>query len=92
MKEINFTYHALQQMRWRGADAQEVVEAITNSRWRAARTGYKSCKARFEFNAVSLVNNQRYRYKTVEAIFADDPLEIVVITVKVYYSNLEAVK
>jgi hypothetical protein len=59
MKEIRFTYHALQQMRLRGANAQEVVRAINNSRWKTARTGYKSCKSRFEFNAVSPVNNQR---------------------------------
>ncbi len=92
MKEIRFTHHALQQMHLRGADAREVVSAIMDSRWKNARTGYRSCKARFEFNAVSPVNNQRYKYKTVEVVLADEPLQIVVITVKVYYSNLEAVK
>jgi len=30
------------------------------------------------------------KYKTVEAIFADEPNEVAVITVKVYYSNEEA--
>jgi len=43
----------------------------------------------FDFNRVSLTNQKYYKYKTVESIFADEPNEIVVITVKVYYSNEE---
>lgn len=92
MKRIRFTHHSLQQMRLRGSEVDEVVDTVRSSRWKSARTGYKSCKSRFTFNAVSPMNNLPYRFKTVEVIFADDPLEIVVITVKVYYSNLEAVK
>lgn len=92
MKEVRFTHHAMRQMRLRGAEVDEVVDTIRNSRWKLARTGYMSCKARFAFNAVSPMNNLRYRFKTIEVILADDPLEIVVVTVKVYYSNLEAVK
>lgn len=92
MKEICFSSHALQQMRLRGANVKEVVFALRNSSWRPGRPGYKTCKARFDFDAVSPVNGRRYRFKTVEVVLVNDPLEIVVITVKVYYSNLEAVR
>ncbi len=47
-------------------------------------------KHQFDFHrGVSLTNHQFYKYKTVESIFADEPNEIAVITVKVYYSNEE---
>jgi len=35
------------------------------------------------------VDDKRYNEKTVEVIFAEEPDEIVVVTVKVYYSGLE---
>lgn len=92
MKEVSFSYHALQQMRLRGASIKEVVFAIRNRPWQPGRPGYKTCKARFDHNAVSPVNGKHYKFKTVEVVLADDLLEIVVITVKVYYSNLEAVR
>lgn len=43
----------------------------------------------FDFNMASLINQKVYQFKTVEAIFTDESDEIVVITVKVYYSNEE---
>ena len=45
---------------------------------------------RFDFNGKSPINKKVYKYKTIEAVFADEPDEIVIITVKVYYSNTEA--
>jgi len=39
------------------------------------------------FDAVSPVNGRHYTYKTVEAVFADNPASIVVVTVKVYYHD-----
>lgn len=46
-------------------------------------------KYSFAFNKTAPINQQFYKYKTVEPIFADEQDEIVVITVKVYYSNEE---
>jgi hypothetical protein len=34
---------------------------------------------------LSPVNNQPYRYKAVDAVFADEPQTVVVVTVKVFY-------
>jgi hypothetical protein len=44
---------------------------------------------RFPYGARSPVDDKRYNEKTVEVIFAEEPDEIVVVTVKVYYSGLE---
>jgi len=33
------------------------------------------------------VNNQPYRYKAVDAVFADEPHAVVVVTVKVFYHD-----
>lgn len=46
-------------------------------------------KYQFNFNKVSLTNHKYYKLKTVEPIFADEINGLVVITVKVYYSNVE---
>jgi hypothetical protein len=38
------------------------------------------------------LNQKFYKYKIVEPIFADETNAIIIITVKVYYSNEEAIK
>ena len=35
----------------------------------------------------SPINNQTYRYKAVDAVFADEPQAVVVVTVKVFSHN-----
>lgn len=89
MKPIRCSDHAKSQMILRGATDKEVITAIRSGKWEAAKTGKFQTKYRFDFNRVSLINQKIYKYKTIEPIFADEPDEIVVITVKVYYSNKE---
>ena len=86
-KRIVVSSHAAQRMRQRGATTVEVERAIREGAWQPVRRGKLSAAYRFAFDAVSPVNGKRYTYKKVEAIFADKPAAVVVVTVKVYYHN-----
>lgn len=77
-------------MALRGATEEEATKAIREGRWESVRMGKLRTKYLFGFNRISLINQKFYKYKTIEPIFADEPNEIVIITVKVYYSNEEA--
>lgn len=92
MKPIRFSNHARLQMSLRGASEEDVIRAIRLGRWESAKMGRFQSKYRFDFNKIALTNQKFYKHKTVEPIFADEADEIVVITVKVYYSNEEEVK
>ncbi len=89
MKLINFSTHARLQMELRGAEESEVIKAIRSGVWESARRGKLQCRYRFDFNRTSPLNQKFYKYKTAEAIFVEEGERIVVITVKVYYSNKE---
>ncbi len=71
----------------RGASVDEVVRAIQKGTWEIARKGRLRSKHTFPFGQVSPVNLALYKFKTVEAVFVKERTQIVVITVKVYYSN-----
>jgi len=90
MKPIRYSDHARLQMVLRGATEEEVAMSITTGKCGVAKMGKFQSRHQFDFNRVSLTNQKYYKYKTVESVFADEPNEIVVITVKVYYSNEEA--
>ena len=87
MKPIRYSSHAKLQMVLRGATEEEVTTTIRAGKWKMTRVGKFRSRHQFDFNKVSLINKKFYKYKTIEPIFADEPNEIVVITVKVYYSN-----
>ncbi len=89
MKPIRLTIHVEKRARLRGATRDEITETIRTARWSSAFGNKLLAKKRFAFDQQSPVNQKQYRYKKVEAIFVDEPKEIVVITVKVYYSNEE---
>jgi len=89
MKPIRFSNHARLQMNLRGASEEDVIAAIRMGKWKSAKMGKLQSKYRFDFNNEALTNQRFYKYKIVEPIFADEADEIVVITVKVYYSNEE---
>ena len=74
-------------MSLRGASEEEVIIAINSGTWEPAKLCKFKVKHKFDFHAVSRVNQKIYKYKTVEPVFADENDKIVVITVKVYYSN-----
>lgn len=91
-KPIRFSNHARKRLESRGAVEAEVIEAIETETWRPALQGKWQVQKKFDYRKPSPVNQQVYQFKTINAIFADDPNAIVVITVIVYYGNQEQVK
>ena len=89
MNSIRFSDHARLQMVLRGATEDEVTVTIRSGKWETAKMGKFRTKHQFNFDKISLTNQKFYKYKTIEPIFADESNEIVVVTVKVYYSNEE---
>ncbi|MFH1624617.1 MAG: hypothetical protein ABID54_05600 [Pseudomonadota bacterium] len=82
-KAIRLSGHARQQLRWRGAQEQDVIESIRTADWEPAELGRLQCKKNFVFNADW--NGKYYSTRQVRPIFVDEPDEIVVVTVYVYY-------
>jgi len=62
---------------------EEVVEAIRTQPWRPAELGKLECRKDFVYNAAW--NQRPYATKQVRPVFVDEPGEIVVVTVYVYY-------
>jgi len=75
--------HANQQLKLRGATEQEVTESIQTETWQPAERGKLECRKNFAFHAEW--NGKFYTTKQVRLIFVDEPDEIVVVTVYVYY-------
>ncbi|RKY05676.1 hypothetical protein DRP77_00165 [Candidatus Poribacteria bacterium] len=90
-KPIVFSRHSQVQMSLRGATEQEVIETILKGQWLPAKYDRFRSKRRFNFGRPSPITGVVYRFKDVEAIFKEEEDQIVVITVKVYYSNEEGV-
>lgn len=87
MKTLRFSQHALNQMRLRGATREEVMEVVEAMPWQPAKRGKYQSRKTFAFGRPSPINGQIYPLKTVHVIFADEPNEIVVVTVLVYYGK-----
>ena len=86
-KPIELTYHVQQRMVSRGATHDEVIRTVLEGRKESAKRDKWHSVFRFEFNQPSPVNGLVYLYKTVDAVFAEEPDRIVVLTVKTYYHN-----
>ena len=82
-KPIRLSGHARKQLQFRGATEQEVVEAILTEPWGSAELGRLDCRKSHLFNAEW--NGHYYGTRQVRPIFVDEPDEIVVVTVYVYY-------
>ena len=82
-KPIRLTGHARGQLSFRGATETDVLAAIRTSPWQPAELGRLECRKDFAFNAEW--NRCRYATRQVRPIFVDEPDEIVVVTVYVYY-------
>lgn len=83
-KTIRLSKHAQEQCVERGATEDEVKKAIMEASWEAAKNGKYECKYTFQFSANWI--GRHYAVKEVRPIFADEPDEIVVITVYTYYN------
>jgi len=87
MKPIHFSQHALTQIRLRGATQEEVTDTVQTSSWELAKHGKYQARKTFAFGYPSPINQKVYPFKTVHVIFADEPKEIVIVTVMVYYGK-----
>lgn len=86
---IVFSAHARQQMELRGATEAEVRVVVERGTHEAALRGRLKARLTFDFSQMSPVNQQLYRFKTVEVIWVRELDDTVVVTVLVYYSNEE---
>jgi hypothetical protein len=85
-KPIRLSQHARQQLVFRGATEEQVIDAIRTEAWGPAELGRFECRKDFHFAAEW--NLKFYDTKQVRPIFVDDPDEIVVVTVYVYYCSV----
>jgi Domain of unknown function (DUF4258) len=83
MKPIRLSDHARARLQCRGELASEVEDTIRTSPWEPAERGRLECRRSVPFNQEW--NGMVYATKEVRPIFVDDPEEIVVVTVYVYY-------
>ena len=83
MKPIRLSRHARENMVFRGATEEEIVEAIRQAEWLPAARGRFDCRKEFPFGRAW--NGRGYASKQVRPVFVDEPAEIVVVTVYVYY-------
>jgi len=82
-KPIRLSEHAKQQLRFRGATEQQVIEAIRTSTWEPAQLGRLECRKDVSFE--SEWNKKYYDTKQVRPIFVEEHDEVIVVTVYVYY-------
>ena len=68
---------------FRGATKEQVFDAIGTEEWEPAELGRLECRKDFVFNAQW--NNKYYDSQQVRPIFVEEPDEIIVVTVYVYY-------
>ena len=83
MKPIRLSGHARERIETRGATQEEVGEAIRSAPWGPAEGGRLECRKDFSYGREW--NGKVYRTKRVRPIFVDEPNEILVVTVYVYY-------
>jgi hypothetical protein len=83
MKPIRPSEHARENMHYRGATEQEVIEAIRTALWAPAELGRLECRKDFAYGQEW--NGRFYATKQVRPIFVEEADEIVVMTVYVYY-------
>jgi hypothetical protein len=60
-----------------------VIEAIRTAPWNPAENSRMECRRDFVFD--SIWNRRHYATKQVRPVFVEEPNEIVVVTVYVYY-------
>jgi hypothetical protein len=82
-KPIRLSEHARRQLEFRGSSEQEVVDAIRTEPWGPAELGRLDCRKEYVFDAEW--NRKYYATRQVRPIFVEEPEEIVVVTVYVYF-------
>lgn len=83
IKPIVFTRHARERMAERGADEADVREAIRSGSREPAKMGRDLYRAVFDYD--ELRHGTRYRSREVAVVVAEEPTQLVVVTVFVFY-------
>lgn len=83
MKRIRLSGHAKEQLYFRGTTEEEITETIRTTPWQSAELGRLECRKDFIFE--NEWNKKYYKIKQVRPIFAEEEMEIVVITVYTYF-------
>ena len=86
-KPVHLTRHARERLGLRGATEHEVTVTLREGSRNPAKRGKLHATRRFDFQQPSPVNGLVYAYKTVDVVFSEEPQQIVVLTVKVYYHD-----
>lgn len=82
-KPIRLSAHARAQCSERGASPEEVEQAIREGDRELAKRGRWLYRYNFEFG--SMWQGRQYAIKQVAPVVADEPDELVVVTVYVFY-------
>jgi hypothetical protein len=82
-KPVRLSQHARQQLHFRGATEAEVIRAIDTEPWTPAERGRLECRLALSFRGTW--QGRAYASKLIRPIFVEEPTEIVVVTVYVYY-------
>ena len=83
MKAIRLSHHTREQLAYRGTTEEEIVEAIRTAPWQPAELQRLECRKDFRYDR--MWNGRPYATKEVRPIFVEEPTELVVITVYVYF-------
>jgi hypothetical protein len=83
VKPIRLSGHARERIQSRGAAPQEVTETIRTVPWGKTEGGRWECRKDFPYGREW--NGKAYATKQVRPIFVEEPNEILVVTVYVYY-------
>ena len=83
MKPIRLSQHARENIRYRGATEEEVVETIQTAKWEP--TKHERLECRKDFTYEQEWNGKFYATKKVRPIFVEKSEGILVVTVYVYY-------
>jgi hypothetical protein len=83
MKPIRLSDHAKGNLAFRGTTEAEVAETIRTATWQSAKRGRLECRRDFLYGKEW--NGKTYATKQVRPIFVEEPGDIVVVTVYVYY-------
>ena len=82
-KPVRLSQHARQQIQFRGTTEAEVISSIRTEPWAPAERGRLECRLVLSFRG--FWQGRTYASKLVRPIFVEEPTEIIVITVYVYY-------
>jgi len=83
VKPIRLSGHARERIEGRGGTQQEVIETIRTAPWGPAEGGRRECRKDFPYGREW--NGKVYATKQVRPIFVEEPNEVLVVTVYVYY-------